>query len=158
MSLFRFANKPRPLSARWLPLLAVSSLLAAPDNSVNMVVSHYAVPEYFGPPQETRMKTLLEGADAELQTGGHRAWLHGLKLQLFNEDGTVQLVVHAPHCFYDYVQKTVYSDGPLEVQSGDGRIFFEGEGFLLQMTNSTLTLSNRVHTIISNPPTPAAKP
>ena len=51
----------------------------------------------------------------------------------------------------DTVQHAVYSDGRLEAQSGDGRFFFEGQGFLLQQTNSTLTISNRVHTIIKNP-------
>ena len=149
----------RRCSARWLALtLAASGLTAAPDKSINMVVSNYAVPENFGPPHETQVKSLLEGDEAELQTSSHQVLIRGLKLQTFNETGTTQMVVRAPHCFYDYVQKSVASDGHLEVRSGDGRFFFEGDGFLLQQTNSTLTISNRVHTLISNSRPAAPKP
>ena len=154
-----FTSNSRQLSARSLALMLVASaLMAAPERSANMVVSNYAVPENFPPPHETQMKSLLEGDEAELQSGSHQVLIRRVKWQLFNENGTNQLIVRAPQCFYDYTQKTVYSDGHLEAQSGDGRFFFEGEGFLLHMTNQTLTLSNRVHTIINNARPAAPKP
>jgi hypothetical protein len=42
-----------------------------------------------------------------------------------------------------------YSTGRLEVVAADGLLRIEGnEGFLVQLTNSTLHVSNRVRTVI----------
>ena len=38
--------------------------------------------------------------------------------------------------------------GRFTLQTADGKFSIEGEGFLYQQTNSTLQVSNRVHTII----------
>ncbi len=151
MSLPLSANHSRRVSAPWLALLlATSGLMAAPEKFGNTVVKNFAVPDNFGPPHETQIKSLLQGDEAEPQSGG-QILIRGLKLQTFNEAGETEMVVRAPQCIFDTVQHAVYSDGRLEAQSGDGRFFFEGQGFLLQQTNSTLTISNRVHTIIKNP-------
>src|SRR5207244_10905831 len=40
------------------------------------------------------------------------------------------------------------SSGRLRVQAADGKFSIEGEGFLWQQTNSSLFISNRVHTTI----------
>ncbi len=157
MSLPLPENISRRRAAPWLALLlAVSGLAASPERFGNTVVKDFAVPDNFGPPHETQMKSLLQGDEAEPQSGG-QILIRGLKLQTFNEAGEIQMVVRAPQCVFDTAQHTVFSNGRLEAQSGDGRFFFEGEGFLLQQTNSTLTISNRVHTLIKNPRPAALK-
>lgn len=148
--LLPFFTLRRPAPRLLALALAIAGLAAASERFGNMVVKNFAVPENFGPPHETRVKSLLEGAEAEPQSSSRQILIRGLKWQTFNETGETQLVVQAPHCVFDTEQRTVFSDSRLEAHSGDGRFFFEGEGFLLQQTNSTLTISNRVHTIIKN--------
>lgn len=158
MNLNVFAGKSSRQCLRWLTLaLVLAGLAAASEKFGNMMVKDFAVPENFGPPHETQVKSLLQGAEAELQSGLNRALLHGAQWQTFTETGTTQLVVRTPQCYYDYVRKTVYSDGHLEAQGGEDQLFLEGEGFLLQLTNSTLTISNHVHTVIKNSRPPASK-
>jgi hypothetical protein len=107
--------------------------------------------ENYPPPNATQAKTLLEGAKAEPQPGG---WflLTGVKLKTFSTNGTLELLAESPQCFFDSVQRTVSSAGPLQVRKVDGTFYLEGVGFLLQPTNSNLTISNRVHTVIRNLP------
>ena len=54
----------------------------------------------------------------------------------------------APECVYDSGQRLISSAGPLNVQVAEGKFTIEGEGFLFQQTNSTLWVSNQVHTIL----------
>src|SRR5439155_27212100 len=56
--------------------------------------------------------------------------------------------VEAPQCVYDSSNHIINSSGPLRAQTSDGKFLIEGEGFLWQQTNTSLTISNRVHTII----------
>jgi lipopolysaccharide transport protein LptA len=102
--------------------------------------------EYY-PPQETKLKSLLEGARAQRQPDG-RFLITDAKCQTFRENGEGELIVQAPQCLYDAGQRSLSSPGPLHVRTADGKFSIEGEGFLWQQTNSTLLVSNRVHTII----------
>jgi len=45
------------------------------------------------------------------------------------------MVVQAPHCVLDPVQRSVSSSGPLQVKSVNGQFFLEGEGFLIVDAN-----------------------
>ena len=103
--------------------------------------------EYFDPPHETQMKSLLEGAKAQPQEGG-RILIAGAKMQTFRVSGEPVMAVEAPECVYDSGQRSVNSAGPLRMRAVDGRFYLEGEGFLWQQTNSSLFVSNHVHTII----------
>ncbi len=103
--------------------------------------------EYFDPPHETQMKSLLEGAKAQPQPGG-RILIAGVKRQTFRENGEPEMAVEAPECVYDSGQRSVSSPGPLRLRTADGKFYLEGEGFLWQHTNSSLFVSNRVHTIV----------
>ena len=58
------------------------------------------------------------------------------------------MTVEAPQCVYDPGQRSISSSGPLHMKTVDGKFSIDGEGFLWQQTNSTLLVSNRVHTII----------
>ena len=107
----------------------------------------FKVPEYYPPPHDTQMKSMLEGAQADGQPDG-RYLITEAKWRTFGLTGEGELNAKAPQCFYDQRQRTVSSAGPLHVETADERFFIDGEGFLYRQTNSTLLVSNRVHTIL----------
>ncbi len=112
--------------------------------------------EYYDPPHENQMKSMLEGSGAEPQPDG-RVLVTNAKRQSFLVNGEVELTVEAPQCLYDPTKRTISSSGPMLAKTGDGKFSIEGEGFLAQQTNSILLVSNRVHTVLRleglNPPT-----
>lgn len=103
--------------------------------------------EYYDPPHETQMKSLLEGAQAQREPDG-RVLVTEAKWRTFRVSGEGELAAEAPQCFYDQGQRTVSSSGPLHVETADGKFSIDGEGFLWRQTNSVLLVSNRVHTIV----------
>ncbi len=100
--------------------------------------------EHYPPPNETKLKTLLEGANARPE--GRVVFITNAKLTTFSTNGTVEMVATAPRCVFNGELNTVNSDGALHVQSGDGEYLLEGRGFLLDQTNSLLWITNDVHT------------
>lgn len=139
-----------------LALCAFVFTVSAQTNSTTKV-KDFSVPEYYDPPHETQLKTLLQGAEAEPASEG-RILISEAKLQTFAQNGQPQMLVEAPHCVFDSVRRAVSSPGPLRVRSADGKLNLEGEGFLWQQTNSNLIISNRVRTIIRNIPEKASSP
>jgi hypothetical protein len=117
----------------------------------NATVKDFRVPEYYDPPNGTQIKTLLQGAEAQPESGG-LVFIRELKLQTFTENGEPQLLVEAPHCVFDPAQRAAYSPGKLQARTADGKFHLEGEGFLWRQTNSSLIISNRVRTVIGNAP------
>jgi lipopolysaccharide export system protein LptA len=115
--------------------------------------------EYYDPPHETQLKSLLEGARAQRLPDG-RIQVTDAKYRTYRVTGEGEMTVEAPECFYNSGQRSISSSGPLHVKTADGKFSIEGEGFLWQQTNSTLLVSNRVHTIIhpeqSGPPAATA--
>jgi hypothetical protein len=103
--------------------------------------------ENYLPPNEAQVKTLVEGAKAQAQSAG-MILITEAKLKTFSTNGTLEVLAQSPKCTLDSVQKVVSSEGPLKIETTDGRFLLEGEGFLLQQTNSQLIISNRVHTVI----------
>ena len=103
--------------------------------------------EPYGPPHETQIKSLLEAAKARRLPDGQYLCADAV-LQTFSETGQRELVVRTPQCLTDPVGHVANSAGPLKVQTADGKFTLEGEGFLWQQTNSSLIVSNRVHTVI----------
>jgi hypothetical protein len=112
--------------------------------------------ETYPPPNETQIKTSLEGEKAEPQSGGH-ILLTEAKLKTFATNGVLEMQAHAPQCIFDTMQRTVSSTGALQIQMVNGRFLVEGKGFLMQ-TNGNLILSNQVHTVIRNFPGKFSKP
>lgn len=110
-------------------------------------VKDFYVPEYYEAPNQNQMKSLLRGAEAEPQPNG-RVIIHELLVETYNRDGSTELIVRAPECTYNSITQSASSAGRFEARSGDGRMHIRGEGFLWQQTNSTFTISNRVHTVI----------
>jgi hypothetical protein len=104
---------------------------------------------YYQHPHEQQVQTRLSGAEATPRPGGLLD-VKDLKMQLFNTNGTLRLVARAPQCTYAMLDGTADSAGHLQMQSGDGKYFVEGDGFLIVYHGSTvsLMLSNQVHTVV----------
>ena len=100
------------------------------------------------PPNEGQVKLLLEGDDAQ-PIGRGLILLVNSRVASFNTNGVLEMEARSPRCILDVVHRTVSSTGVLEIHTGDGASSVRGEGFLLS-TNSTLTFSNRMTTVIRN--------
>ena len=133
-----------------IPSLAVL-FFAAMENRAQQTPNGFTSVEYFSQPNQTRMKSRLAGAEARPLPGGLLV-IKQLKLETFNTNGTPQAVVEAPECVYDTQNNTASSAGHLRLQSGDGKIRTEGDGFLWRQDDSFLTISNHHHTMIESGP------
>ena len=56
--------------------------------------------------------------------------------------------MEAPQCVYAPLDGVANSAGHMELRSGDGRFRVDGDGFLWQQNESSLNISNHVHTLI----------
>ena len=127
-------------------------LAIAADQQPSSTMKGFKAPlEYFEPPHELQVKTYLEGANSEMGANGAIV-IWDAKLLTYHEDGTQEMIVNAPQCFYN--QHTVNSSGPLQVQTWDDKnkraLRLQGSnGFYWQQTNSLLIVSNHQSTIIS---------
>lgn len=110
--------------------------------------------EYFDPPHENQVKLRITGVEAQQQSGG-RYLIRKLKLETFRETGQREIVIEAPECLYDSPKRVASSPGPLQVQSGDGRVSVAGEGFLWEQSRGSLTISNQIRSVIQRAPTNA---
>jgi hypothetical protein len=129
-------------------LFAVALGVRAQQNGIQHA-NNFTSTEYYEPPHQQRIKSILSGAEALPQLGGLLI-IKQLKLETFNLDGKLEWVVNAPECVYDPFKGVANSPGHLEVRTGDGKFRVEGEGFLWRQSNSFLTISNNVRTVIEN--------
>ena len=106
--------------------------------------------DYWEAPHQQVMKSRLSGAEAQPQ--GQLLVIKQLKLEMFDTNGVTEVVVKAPDCVYDTLHSVASSPGHLWLESGDGKSHVEGDGFLWRQTNSFLTISNNVHTVIETTP------
>jgi hypothetical protein len=135
-----------------LVLIAAAILFfAAPKDRAQPAVSGHASDftsvQYFDPPNQRQLKTRMAGASAQPLAGGLLV-IKQLKLEDFGADGKTEYIAAAPDCIYDTLNGTANSAGQLNVQSGDGKIRIAGEGFLWRQNGQSLTISNRVHTVL----------
>lgn len=126
--------------------------VSLPTNS-SPAPSEFMLAEYYPAPYQQQMKSRLSGA--RMLPQGEK-WsvmaIQQFKLETFAEDGKTQMVVTGPECVYDTVNGVASSPGHLELQSGDGDIFTEGDGFLWRQADSSLMISNSVRTVIKGMP------
>jgi hypothetical protein len=138
-----------------LLIAGVILFLAATDNEAQTAIKGHASGftslEYYAPPNQTRVKSRMSGAEAQPLTGGLLE-VKQLKLETFSTNGSPQVVVEAPECVYDMVNRTANSAGHLQLVSGDGKLRVEGDGFLWRQDDSSLTISNHVHMVIETGP------
>jgi hypothetical protein len=119
--------------------------------------SDFSSVEYFEPPHQQLMKSRLSGAEAQPQAGGLLA-IKQLKLEMFNTNGALEMVVTAPDCVYDTLHGEASSPGHLQLETGDGKSHVEGDGFLWRQTNQFLTISNHVQSVIETAPEKKTRP
>ena len=121
------------------------------ENRAQQTPGGFTSVEYFAQPNQTQIKSRLSGAEAQPLPGGLLV-IKQLKLETFNTNGSPQAIVKAPECVYDTQHNTANSAGHLLLQSGDGKIRTEGDGFLWRQDDSFLTISNHVHIMIETGP------
>jgi hypothetical protein len=135
----------------FLILLAYAMLgfcyIARAQSNVVSHASDFTSVEYYAAPNQQQMKSRLSGAEAQPLPGGLLA-IKQLQLETFELNGKPEIIVNAPECLYDQLNGTASSPGRLQVQTGDGKIRVEGEGFLWRQSDSFLTISNRVSTVL----------
>ena len=124
---------------------------AAMENRAQQTPGGFTSVEYFAQPNQTQTKSRLSGAEAQPLPGGLLV-IKDLKLETFNTNGSPQAIVESPECVYDTQHNTANSAGHLKLQSGDGKIRTEGDGFLWRQDDSFLTISNHVHIMIETGP------
>jgi len=110
-------------------------------------VTDFKVPEFHEAPNQKQLKSLLVGAVAEPNANGEIK-ITGLRVESYQEDGTIESVVEAPECVYNYKSRQASSAGHIQARTGDDRMSIEGDGFLLTITNKSLTISNNIRTVI----------
>ena len=111
------------------------------------VAKGYSVPDYYPPPHQTQLRSLLKGAEATFKPG-EPVQVRRVTVERFQESGTREMFLEVPECSYDYTAREAWSAGPLKVQLQEGRFTLEGEGFRWQQTNALLVISNRIRTTI----------
>ncbi len=108
---------------------------------------HFKLAENYGPPDDNQIKSLLEAAAGQQLEDG-RYLLTEVVLRTYLKNGQSEMRVAAPQCVYDPGAQDARSPGPMSMQSADDKFSIEGVGFLWVQTNSTLFISNRVHTTV----------
>ena len=102
---------------------------------------------YYEPPNEQQVKMKLTGAESLPLPAGLQD-IRELRIDTFNIKGQTEIIVQAPQCNYSLFDRVATSDGPLELETGDGKFHLTGVGFLWRQDDSLLIISNNVHTII----------
>lgn len=137
-----------------LPMVGILFVLAAFSNRAEQSpigrASNFTTETYFEPPHEQQIKMRLSGAEASPLPGGLLD-VKQLRIEMFNVEGKPQLIVRAPQCTYSPFDGVARSAGRLKLKSGDGKFQVEGEGFLWRQGDSSLTISNHVHTVVDLP-------
>jgi hypothetical protein len=113
--------------------------------------------EYYEPPHQQQIKSIMSGAEALPQPGGLLI-IKQLKLETFNLDGKLEITILAPECIYDTLKGVANSPGHLQLRTGGGKILTEGDGFLWRQSEQLLTISNNVCSVIENGATINTKP
>ena len=103
--------------------------------------------QYFEPPNERQLKLRLTGSEALPLPNGWQD-IRDLKIETFDTAGKPGMIVRAPQCNYSLFDGVADSSGHLALDSGDGQLHVEGEGFLWRQAGNSLIISNHVHTVI----------
>jgi hypothetical protein len=114
---------------------------------------NFKFPEYYeslrtGQIQTNRLKALLIGAQGQYLSND-LFLLNQMQLDYYEMNGRTSLVARAPECLFDAESRVAFSTGRLEIVGLGGGLVVHGQaGFEVRMTNSTMSLSNRVRTVI----------
>lgn len=71
------------------------------------------------------------------------------QLEQYTPEGRTNVVARAPECFFNETNRLAWSTGQLEIIALDGKFLLRGrDGFQISLTNTVLTVSNRVRTVL----------
>jgi lipopolysaccharide transport protein LptA len=147
-------NPKRTASVRFRSLYCLGALvlvavgaIAASKQAPFSRIEDFKSPEFYPAPNQTQMKSIIQGAEAE-PLSGNRYRLRQLTLKTFKVTGETEMAAESPACIFDSDKHIVTSTNHVKMQTGDDRFLIEGEGFAWSQTNATFVLSNRVHTVI----------
>src|SRR5258708_20221999 len=88
--------------ARWLGLLLLVApvivlvLRAIATHGQEVVGKNFKAAEYYKPPHDAQMKSLVQGARGERQPDGHSLLVNELKLHTFREDNDRHILSESP--------------------------------------------------------------
>lgn len=119
-----------------------------------MKINNFSASDPFPAPNHTQMRYVLTGGEGRPQADG-KILLTKVKFETFRVNGDSEMIVEAPACTFDDKARTAGSAGKLFLQSGDGKLRVEGDGFGCQLASKTLVISNRVQAVIQRPNTNA---
>jgi hypothetical protein len=144
-----------PAKLTWSVLLVAAlfaaSVVCSQPNPLSSVKELHATDftseQYFEPPNDQQVKLKFSGAAADPLPGGLLA-VKQMSIETFETNGVTKAIAKAPHCVLSPFDGVASSAGKLELQSGDGKFRVAGEGFMWRQSEQTLTLSNRVHTVL----------
>ena len=74
--------------------------------------------EFYPAPHERQPKSFLEAEESEIGQNSIIV-LHGAVLRTYREDGSREMAMSAPLCFYDYAKRFVNSTGALHLENWD---------------------------------------
>src|SRR5262245_47525584 len=131
----------------YFALLVATVLFPRSIHAQRVEGSGLRFPEYYDPPNERQLKTLVQGAKAQPLEGG-RVLFTDARVQTWRATGEPEMEISAPECVYDPKFKAITSPGTIRVGTADGNFTITGEGFVWQQTNSTFVISNRVRTLV----------
>lgn len=139
----------------WRVLAALIFINAAPAERAQQIpISHatgFDTDVYFEPPDDAKVKMKMSGVEASPLPGGLMD-VKQLRVELFSTNGVSRMVATAPRCTFAPLEAVADSPGHLELRSGDGKFFVEGDGFnfVWRQEATALSLSNHVHTVMLN--------
>lgn len=146
-----------PRVVRVAALLTIVAHLITPawaQFATGMKISNFSASDPFPAPNYRQVRYLITGAEGRPQAD-NTVLLTGVKLETFRVNGDKEMIVEAPECIFDDKARTAGSAGKLILQSGDGKLRVEGDGFGCQLANKTLIISNRIRAVIQRPNTNA---
>ena len=110
-------------------------------------------PEYFelpltGGSQTNRLRGMFLGT--EWQHLSNKVFrVTAMRIEHYEMSGGTNLIAIAPECFFDVGVRVAWSTGRLDIVGMNGGITIRGNrGFQARMADSTLTISNRVRTVL----------
>jgi hypothetical protein len=136
--------------AAWFIALTSRGQTNLLSNVKQLRATDFTSEQYFEPPNDQQVKLKFSGAAADPLPGGLLA-VKQMNIVLFETNGVTKALAKAPQCVLSPFEGVASSAGKLELQSGDGKFRVEGEGFLWRQNEQSLSLSNRVHTVLEMP-------
>ena len=134
----------------WFVLMAIFFIAVAADRAQQVPGGHatdFVSNTYFEPPHEQQVKMKLSGAEASPLPGGLLD-VKQLRIEVFDVDGKLEATIRAPQCTYALMDGYANSAGHLELETSDGKMRTQGDGFLWRQSDNSLTISNNVYTVI----------